>query len=94
MKQITNEGMPTYKSPFDKGHLFVKFEVEFPSTIPDKFLDDLIKILPQKNKVDLDDGEIVIELEEPKYENSKRKEAYEEDEDRGSRGQGQPCRAQ
>jgi len=48
MKQITNEGMPTYKSPFDKGNLFIKFEVEFPTTIPEKFLDELIKILPQK----------------------------------------------
>ena len=27
MKVILNEGMPHYKSPFDKGRLFVEFSV-------------------------------------------------------------------
>jgi DnaJ family protein A protein 2 len=27
---VEEEGMPTYKRPFDKGHLLIKFKVEFP----------------------------------------------------------------
>ncbi|KAJ3292061.1 Type I HSP40 co-chaperone [Borealophlyctis nickersoniae] len=30
MKAILNEGMPIYKRPFDKGNLYVKFEIKFP----------------------------------------------------------------
>jgi len=30
MKQITGEGMPQYKRPFEKGNLIVQFEIEFP----------------------------------------------------------------
>ena len=30
-KCISNEGMPMHKRPFDKGHLFVTFEIIFPS---------------------------------------------------------------
>lgn len=28
---IQNEGMPHYRQPFEKGHLVIKFTVEFPS---------------------------------------------------------------
>jgi DnaJ family protein A protein 2 len=90
-KQIDFEGMPTYKSPFDKGHLFITFDVEFPTTIPDDMVSDLIKILPQKEKVELNDGETEIELKEPVYENSKKK--YYEDENQG-RQQGISCQTQ
>ncbi|OZJ04907.1 hypothetical protein BZG36_02504 [Bifiguratus adelaidae] len=31
-KVIAHEGMPTYKRPFDKGDLYVEFDVEFPPT--------------------------------------------------------------
>lgn len=27
---VEGEGMPQYKRPFDKGHLLIKFKVEFP----------------------------------------------------------------
>jgi len=97
MKQIDFEGMPTWKSPFDKGHLFIKFEVEFPHTIPEEMVSELIKILPQKNKVELLDGEKEIELEEPKFDaNSKRREEQQEEEEnqRGGNRQGVSCQTQ
>eukprot|EP00296_Roombia_truncata_P007701 JP446151.1.p1 GENE.JP446151.1~~JP446151.1.p1 ORF type:complete len:418 (+),score=131.86 JP446151.1:37-1290(+) len=30
IKLVSDEGMPQYKRPFDKGNLYIKFEVEFP----------------------------------------------------------------
>jgi len=32
VKCVENEGMPHYKSPFEKGRLLIKFNVEFPAT--------------------------------------------------------------
>jgi len=94
MKQIDFEGMPTYKSPFDKGHLFIKFEVDFPNTIPEEMISELIKILPQKNKVELLDGEKEIELEDPKFDNNSKRKEYEEEESNGGRQQGISCQTQ
>lgn len=48
-KCITGEGMPTYKRPFDKGNLYVKFEVEFPGKewYTAEKAEALTKILPK-----------------------------------------------
>ena len=37
MKIVAGEGMPVYRNPFEKGSLYVKFEITFP---PNKFVDD------------------------------------------------------
>lgn len=50
IKQITGEGMPTYKRPFDKGNLYIQFDIEFPKpnwTTPDK-IKQLESILPSR----------------------------------------------
>lgn len=44
-KSIYNEGMPTYKRPFDKGNLIIKFEVEFPD--PSWFSPEKAQLLEQ-----------------------------------------------
>jgi DnaJ family protein A protein 1 len=31
LKSVMGEGMPQYRNPYEKGHLFVKFNVQFPS---------------------------------------------------------------
>ena len=36
-KCVVGEGMPIYRNPFEKGNLFIKFEITFP---PNKFVDD------------------------------------------------------
>jgi DnaJ family protein A protein 2 len=51
IKQISNEGMPTYKNPFEKGKLFIKFDVEFPKRIPQDVANKLISLLPPKSKM-------------------------------------------
>ena len=39
VKGITGEGMPFYKNPFEKGNLYVKFDVTFPE---DNFVNEKI----------------------------------------------------
>jgi len=48
-KCIEGEGMPQYKNPFEKGRLFVKFEIEFPEngSISAESNKALLNILPK-----------------------------------------------
>ncbi|CAG8762944.1 3888_t:CDS:2, partial [Dentiscutata heterogama] len=54
IKCIANEGMPHYKRPFDKGNLYVKFNVEFPPSLwinPEQ-LKKLEEFLPTRTEED------------------------------------------
>jgi len=53
VKSITNEGMPIYKRPFDKGHLYIKFEIKFPPArwIDDSRLSQLASLFPIREKI-------------------------------------------
>jgi len=96
VRVIENEGMPRYRSPFEKGKLFVKFDIIFP-TVEDlaPIKSDLEKLLPPKPKVDIPKDAEVEEVSTSPFdpmdeENSReqaRREAYEEDDDdeRGAR---------
>jgi DnaJ family protein A protein 2 len=50
MRVIKGEGMPQHKRPFEKGNLYVKFNVKFPvpNELNDKQLEQLEKILPPR----------------------------------------------
>eukprot|EP01088_Endostelium_zonatum_P006035 TRINITY_DN18142_c0_g1_i1.p1 TRINITY_DN18142_c0_g1~~TRINITY_DN18142_c0_g1_i1.p1 ORF type:complete len:450 (-),score=148.76 TRINITY_DN18142_c0_g1_i1:96-1445(-) len=49
---IENEGMPRYKSPFEKGNLYIVFEVEFPTFEQIKAVrEDLKKALPKVEEI-------------------------------------------
>ncbi|KAJ3261991.1 Type I HSP40 co-chaperone [Boothiomyces macroporosus] len=54
VKAINNEGMPTYKAPFDKGVLYVKFDIEFPKPnwVDNSKLAILETVLPPRHTVD------------------------------------------
>jgi DnaJ family protein A protein 2 len=67
--EIANEGMPRYRHPFEKGSLLVKFEIEFPETLPVNLVEQLATILPAKPKV-------VLPTQPPK-----KKAAADDDED-------------
>lgn len=97
VKMIKGEGMPKYKSPYDKGNLLIKFEVEFPKTIPQNIQEKLLAMLPPKQGVNLQEKEKsdveVKELEEPevtsKEEHGHPGNAYDEDDEHeGHRGMG------
>jgi DnaJ family protein A protein 2 len=97
VKMIPHEGMPTHRNPFDKGNLYVKFEIEFPKRIPDDIAKKLEQILPPKQTVEeikpTDENSTVeqVLLEEPTYEEEGRKhgnEAYHSDDEEEGRGGG------
>jgi len=53
VKMIPNEGMPKHKSPFEKGNLYIQFNVEFPKpgVLKDSQLQQLEKLLPPRRPV-------------------------------------------
>ncbi|KAL0488809.1 dnaJ subfamily A protein [Acrasis kona] len=75
--EVSNEGMPTYRNPFQKGALLIKFDVEFPESIPANVVGQLQSILPAKPK-----AELPVMKEKPKKKASKDDdEDDDEDED-------------
>ncbi|KAK2173552.1 hypothetical protein NP493_868g03022 [Ridgeia piscesae] len=95
VKCIMEEGMPTYRNPFQKGNLHVKFDITFP---PNKFADEkqlkqLEALLPARVDVKLPTGENVMEVDLMDYEPNQhgshdRREAYDEDDDEDHMGAG------
>lgn len=102
MKGIRGEGMPVYRDPFEKGNLYIKFDVEFPENhFADeaalKEVETLIGDRPSGPRIP--EGEHVEEVDLHDYEHGMsgerqgRSEAYHEDtEDHHHRGgQGVEC---
>lgn len=87
VRSVASEGMPIYRNPFEKGYLYIKFEVTFPpkNFANEKQLKQLEKLLPPRQKVDLPEGEHVEEVNMMEYDpnaesaSGRRGEAYEED---------------
>ncbi|KAI1285453.1 DnaJ -like protein subfamily A member 2 [Halotydeus destructor] len=50
VKGVTGEGMPMYRNPFEKGNLYIKFDVEFPENqfATKEQLESLEKLLPPR----------------------------------------------
>jgi DnaJ family protein A protein 1 len=53
IRQIMNEGMPTYRSPYDKGRLIVQFSVKFPEKIDATNVGKLEALLPPREAVEV-----------------------------------------
>lgn len=93
-KMITNEGMPHYKRPFDKGNLFVTFEVNFPppNWVAENKLLMLEQILPPRQPVNAGSGhteEVMLSTIDPMYAN-RNGASMDEDEEEERAGGGQP----
>jgi len=94
VKAIRDEGMPTYKRPFEKGYLFIKFVVEFPATVDAKLTKELRALLPAPtpatyNAQDVEETTLFdMDMERRSDQQRRGGEAYEEDEDRGGGGGG------
>ncbi len=100
-KMVPGEGMPRYRSPFEKGELYIKFDVSFP---PSHFAvkEDIEKIealLPARPAFVPPEGEHVEEVDLHDYEASDRREggsgsrgggsgsnAYDSDDEEGGHG--------
>lgn len=84
---IYNEGMPKYRNPFDKGDLYVKFEIKFPENnyLNEDLIQVLETLLPPKPQVDIPEGDMVEEVDLLEYDPKNgpsgygRTEAYNDD---------------
>ena len=101
IKCVLNEGMPTYRNPFEKGRLIIHFNVNFPKTMPTDKLPSLEKLLPPRTEAIIPDDAEEHELEEfdPRQRNHHgRREAYNDDDDEeghfGPGGQRVQCASQ
>ncbi|XP_056272462.1 dnaJ homolog subfamily A member 4 [Pseudoliparis swirei] len=84
LKCVQNEGMPMYKEPFEKGQLFIKFEVEFPENnwLPEHLVFKLERLLPPREDLMITDDMEEAPLCEVDVRTQRQAsgEAYEEDE--------------
>ncbi|TNN86878.1 DnaJ subfamily A member 4 [Liparis tanakae] len=85
LKCVQNEGMPMYKEPFEKGQLFIKFEVEFPENnwLPEHLVFQLERLLPPREDLMITDDMEEAPLCEVDVRTQRQAsgEAYEEDEE-------------
>ncbi|KAK3086550.1 hypothetical protein FSP39_020099 [Pinctada imbricata] len=94
IRTVKGEGMPMYRNPFEKGNLYVKFDISFPPTnfASEEDLKKLEKLLPKRPKVDIPEGEDVEEVDLVEYDDTRggrgRREAYDEDDDEEGHGHG------
>ncbi|XP_053600125.1 dnaJ homolog subfamily A member 2-like [Plodia interpunctella] len=87
LKGILGEGMPQYKNPFEKGNLYIKFDVIFPENnfAPEEKLKEIESILPPRPAFVMPTGDDVEEVNLMDYTASERgrgrEEAYASDDD-------------
>lgn len=95
IKCVYNEGMPTYKNPFEKGRLIIQFSVKFPETMPHQVIPTLENCLPSRPQVMITDSaeECVLEAFDPEEErrNSYQRAYYEEEDGMNGHGPGVQC---
>ncbi len=92
IKAVNNEGMPAYKRPFDKGSLFIQFEINFPQNnwVDAKQLALLESILPPRSKVQIQEGYHVEEVVLSDFDQAKQRSNEYMDEDDEEHEQGGP----
>ena len=99
VKGIKGEGMPIYRNPFEKGNLYIKFNVEFPenqfiSEIKLKQLEAIIRERNEPMDIDLEDEhteEVDLHDFDPsndRMNGAGRSEAYDSDDEDSRRGPG------
>jgi len=81
VKFVSGEGMPTYRSPFEKGRLIIQFSVDFPNHVDPAKVPMLESCLPPRSEQIIpDDAEecslLPMDLE---AENRRSQSAYDED---------------
>ncbi|XP_038077937.1 dnaJ homolog subfamily A member 1-like [Patiria miniata] len=102
IKVVRNEGMPTYRSPFDKGRLIIHFTVKFPESgqILAESIPKLESILPDRPEVMVGDDVMEVNLTDytpqSHHGHGHYGNAYDQDEDdyHGGRGGGVQCQTQ
>ena len=88
LKVVKHEGMPMHKNPFERGDLYIKFNIEFPinHTLTEECMAQLENLLPGRAAfVKPDDGEDVdlIEYDPDDESRTRGGEAYNSSDDEG-----------
>lgn len=80
-KAIKGEGMPQHKNPFEKGHLYIKFEVTFPENnfATEEQLKQIETVLPPRPAFVMPTGEDVEEVNLMDYTHNQRSRATREE---------------
>ncbi|XP_060518305.1 dnaJ homolog subfamily A member 2-like [Cylas formicarius] len=100
VKTVAGEGMPIHKNPFEKGNLYVTFNVKFPEKhfAPEPVLRKLEALLPARPVFTMPEGEHVEEADLVDYDPNERDhhgrhrgEAYASDDDEHAGMQGMQC---
>lgn len=91
LKMVSEEGMPRYRNPFEKGNLYINFNITFPQNnfASEEQLRELESLLPPRPRVEIPTGEDVEEVNLVDFDSSRgfggpsssRNEAYAEDDD-------------
>eukprot|EP00184_Porphyridium_aerugineum_P008634 CAMPEP_0184692572 /NCGR_PEP_ID=MMETSP0313-20130426/995_1 /TAXON_ID=2792 /ORGANISM="Porphyridium aerugineum, Strain SAG 1380-2" /LENGTH=415 /DNA_ID=CAMNT_0027150411 /DNA_START=179 /DNA_END=1426 /DNA_ORIENTATION=- len=96
VKSIPAEGMPTWKNPFEKGYLFIKFNVIFPVTMSPAHREALQAVFGPKSEPMIPDGVHVDDCEMITFDEEHEKDAHmngdhggmqDDDDERGQRVQ-------
>jgi len=100
VRVVRGEGMPQYRNPFEKGDLYVKFDVQFPNNnwiSPEKLV-ELEDMLPSRSEPPIITGDTEeVDLQDYDVSQSStsgnRREAYNDssDEEGGHHGPGVQC---
>jgi len=102
MKTVQGEGMPIYKNPFEKGSLYITFDIAFPPNhfVPEDKLKMLESVLPPRPTFEVPTGENVEEVDLHDYDENEqrqynsRNEAYASDDEGAGPHGGLQCTQQ
>ncbi|XP_072393386.1 dnaJ homolog subfamily A member 2-like [Diabrotica undecimpunctata] len=98
VKCVRGEGMPHYKNPFEKGNMYISFDVKFPENhfTSENNLKALETLLPPRSLFTMPIGEHVEEVDLQEVDptdkgHSSRGEAYASDDEEQTHGPGLQC---
>merc|ERR1712209_354546 len=95
VKQVQGEGMPTYRNPFEKGKLIVKFAIDFPEALDPHVAQKLEALLPPKWEPIIPDDHDEVNLSEFDPEANRRaNRGMEDEDDHPGHGPGVSCATQ
>merc|ERR1719384_1829281 len=95
LKCVYGEGMPTYRNPFEKGKLIVKFAIDFPEALEPQVAQRLEGLLPPKSEPIIPDEHDEVNLSEFDPEANRRmNRGMEDEDDHPGHGPGVSCATQ
>jgi len=100
--ELADLGMPVYNYPFEFGSLYVKFSLEFPQTLNNDQIQQLMNILPGRMSADLSETDTIQKVllqqvdqhKQQRTHNRNDRAEYSSDDESSHRGGGVQCAQQ